>query len=279
MRQSGLEPPRAKRPTRPSTLRVYQFRHWREGLRSVLPARGPADTTRMRRHVNNIWTRWPKLAIFGCFSLIIGVLVWIPGLLSNLDADANARWSSWVFLFMATALACLVVSVSDVTGDAERRKDSKRGYAMSRVSWLVHPPTYAGYRPGNITASIPKYRGLGAIAYLLFVPLLVVWRSLKLLFVRPPRVGDLVSIELPGIPRNYALVVLEAETETEFTIRTLLESPTRKRSLRIEEVNRRTPTREIARSALKASSPRFVWRDELGFFNPEPEESGSRGIR
>lgn len=35
MRQSGLEPPRAKRPTRPSTLRVYQFRHWREGLRSV----------------------------------------------------------------------------------------------------------------------------------------------------------------------------------------------------------------------------------------------------
>ena len=29
MRSSGLEPPRGKLPTRPSTLRVYQFRHER----------------------------------------------------------------------------------------------------------------------------------------------------------------------------------------------------------------------------------------------------------
>src|ERR1700759_3465606 len=29
MRSSGLEPPRAVKPTRPSTLRVYQFRHER----------------------------------------------------------------------------------------------------------------------------------------------------------------------------------------------------------------------------------------------------------
>ena len=31
MRSSGLEPPRGKLPTRPSTLRVYQFRHERSG--------------------------------------------------------------------------------------------------------------------------------------------------------------------------------------------------------------------------------------------------------
>jgi hypothetical protein len=31
MRSSGLEPPRAVKPTRPSTLRVYQFRHERRG--------------------------------------------------------------------------------------------------------------------------------------------------------------------------------------------------------------------------------------------------------
>src|SRR5438309_163439 len=30
MRSSGLEPPRGVNPTRPSTLRVYQFRHERE---------------------------------------------------------------------------------------------------------------------------------------------------------------------------------------------------------------------------------------------------------
>src|ERR1700719_3824648 len=31
MRPSGLEPPRGNLPTRPSTLRVYQFRHGRRG--------------------------------------------------------------------------------------------------------------------------------------------------------------------------------------------------------------------------------------------------------
>ena len=31
VRPSGLEPPRTKRSTRPSTLRVYQFRHRRRG--------------------------------------------------------------------------------------------------------------------------------------------------------------------------------------------------------------------------------------------------------
>src|SRR3954453_23496132 len=37
MRRRGLEPPRAIRPTRPSTLRVYQFRHRREGAASIAP--------------------------------------------------------------------------------------------------------------------------------------------------------------------------------------------------------------------------------------------------
>src|SRR5262249_565731 len=35
MRPRGLEPPRGKPPTRPSTLRVYQFRHGREGRESI----------------------------------------------------------------------------------------------------------------------------------------------------------------------------------------------------------------------------------------------------
>jgi HEPN domain len=35
MRPRGLEPPRGKSPTRPSTLRVYQFRHGREGRESI----------------------------------------------------------------------------------------------------------------------------------------------------------------------------------------------------------------------------------------------------
>ena len=38
MRSSGLEPPRGVSPTRPSTLRVYQFRHERRG-REYSPAR------------------------------------------------------------------------------------------------------------------------------------------------------------------------------------------------------------------------------------------------
>jgi hypothetical protein len=150
---------------------------------------------------------------------------------------------------------------------------------MSRFSWLIHPPTVGGYRPGNITASIPKYRGLGAIAYFLFIPILGGWRILTLLFVRPPRVGDVVSIELPGIPKTYAIVAIEEETRTELTIRTLQESTTRQRSLRLETVKFRTPTRQIARSALKASSPRFIWRGELGFWNPEREPTPQRGIR
>src|SRR5450631_2876114 len=37
MRPSGLEPPRGNFPTRPSTLRVYQFRHGRRGA-SIAPA-------------------------------------------------------------------------------------------------------------------------------------------------------------------------------------------------------------------------------------------------
>src|SRR5262245_50709424 len=39
MRWRGLEPPRPVRATRPSTLRVYQFRHQRVGEESVAPAR------------------------------------------------------------------------------------------------------------------------------------------------------------------------------------------------------------------------------------------------
>src|ERR1700760_2240686 len=37
MRSSGLEPPRGNLPTRPSTLRVYQFRHERR-VREYSPA-------------------------------------------------------------------------------------------------------------------------------------------------------------------------------------------------------------------------------------------------
>ena len=36
MRPSGLEPPRTVKSTRPSTLRVYQFRHGRRGA-SIAP--------------------------------------------------------------------------------------------------------------------------------------------------------------------------------------------------------------------------------------------------
>ena len=42
MRSSGLEPPRAVKPTRPSTLRVYQFRHQRR--------RRHCSATRARAH-------------------------------------------------------------------------------------------------------------------------------------------------------------------------------------------------------------------------------------
>jgi hypothetical protein len=38
MRSSGLEPPRAVKPTRPSTLRVYQFRHERRAREYILAA-------------------------------------------------------------------------------------------------------------------------------------------------------------------------------------------------------------------------------------------------
>jgi hypothetical protein len=38
MRRRGLEPPRALQPTRPSTLRVYQFRHRRSGAPSIARA-------------------------------------------------------------------------------------------------------------------------------------------------------------------------------------------------------------------------------------------------
>ena len=38
MRRRGLEPPRAIQPTRPSTLRVYQFRHRRSGRAEYSPA-------------------------------------------------------------------------------------------------------------------------------------------------------------------------------------------------------------------------------------------------
>jgi hypothetical protein len=40
VRRSGLEPPRTKRSTRPSTLRVYQFRHRRRGASIAAPDRG-----------------------------------------------------------------------------------------------------------------------------------------------------------------------------------------------------------------------------------------------
>jgi hypothetical protein len=97
--------------------------------------------------------------------------------------------------------------------------------------------------------------------------------------IRTPRVGDVVSIELPGIPKRYAIVALEAETETDFSIRTLMESTSRQRSLRLEKVKFRTPTSELSRSALRASAPRFIWRGELGFWNPEREHVAQHGIR
>ena len=48
MRPSGLEPPRAIKPTRPSTLRVYQFRHGRRRGASIAsgpPPLGPRHRT------------------------------------------------------------------------------------------------------------------------------------------------------------------------------------------------------------------------------------------
>jgi hypothetical protein len=42
MRPRGFEPPRTIRSTRPSTLRVYQFRHRRVGRASIAPGRGAA---------------------------------------------------------------------------------------------------------------------------------------------------------------------------------------------------------------------------------------------
>ena len=46
MRRRGLEPPRGNPPTRPSTLRVYQFRHRRRGgaqYRRLIPSDGRAS--------------------------------------------------------------------------------------------------------------------------------------------------------------------------------------------------------------------------------------------
>ena len=42
MRPSGLEPPRGNLPTRPSTLRVYQFRHERR-VREYSPGPSPDE--------------------------------------------------------------------------------------------------------------------------------------------------------------------------------------------------------------------------------------------
>jgi hypothetical protein len=47
MRSSGLEPPRAVKPTRPSTLRVYQFRHERRG--GEYSQRPALEARRLRR--------------------------------------------------------------------------------------------------------------------------------------------------------------------------------------------------------------------------------------
>ena len=43
MRRRGLEPPRGNPPTRPSTLRVYQFRHRRGSGGEYTPGRIPSD--------------------------------------------------------------------------------------------------------------------------------------------------------------------------------------------------------------------------------------------
>jgi site-specific DNA recombinase len=57
VRPSGLEPPRTKRSTRPSTLRVYQFRHRRRGA-EYSPGPSPTDApqTPACRHVGRIRT-------------------------------------------------------------------------------------------------------------------------------------------------------------------------------------------------------------------------------
>src|SRR5271166_4111084 len=49
MRPSGLEPPRGNLPTRPSTLRVYQFRHGRRGASIAPPIRRSPPVARGRR--------------------------------------------------------------------------------------------------------------------------------------------------------------------------------------------------------------------------------------
>ena len=52
MRRRGLEPPRGKSPTRPSTLRVYQFRHRRDGAVSVAQGHRASPSRCFRRTVS-----------------------------------------------------------------------------------------------------------------------------------------------------------------------------------------------------------------------------------
>jgi site-specific DNA recombinase len=49
VRPSGLEPPRGNLPTRPSTLRVYQFRHGRRRGGEYIPEPSPSDTSASER--------------------------------------------------------------------------------------------------------------------------------------------------------------------------------------------------------------------------------------
>src|SRR5277367_1692564 len=56
MRPSGLEPPRGNLPTRPSTLRVYQFRHGRRGA-SIAPRMLGAAGPRKRSQLASVHIR------------------------------------------------------------------------------------------------------------------------------------------------------------------------------------------------------------------------------
>jgi hypothetical protein len=53
VRSSGLEPPRAVKPTRPSTLRVYQFRHERRVAEYSLGLRPSTAAATVRTHVRH----------------------------------------------------------------------------------------------------------------------------------------------------------------------------------------------------------------------------------
>ncbi|MGH2960541.1 MAG: hypothetical protein ACRDKE_13115, partial [Solirubrobacterales bacterium] len=160
--------------------------------------------------------------------------------------NANANWQLWTFLLVSVGAGSLLLANAKGGADVGVDDEVDSEFAIGPVRWLFHPITpsvaHVGPRPPERTMAQAYY----AVAYIVFIPIRAVFRLVMLLLFPPPRVGDFISIALPGATARFAIIVVASATETQLSTHIVHESESRKRSFRLSSEGMPEATHEIA---------------------------------